>query len=58
MKKIVIAASVILTNSTIFSINTIDKLNKVCYTKIKLENKIKILTNNTNKKENKNDRNH
>ena len=35
------------------SINSIDKIAKVCYTKIKLENKIKILTNNKNKHDKK-----
>ena len=34
------------------SINTIDKIAHVCYTQIKLENKINILTNN-NKNKNK-----
>ena len=37
---------VCLTKSQKLSINSIDKIKKVCYTKSKLENKIKILTNN------------
>ena len=42
-----------MTITPFFSINTIDKNDKVCYTWIKLENKIKNLTNykNKNKKE-------
>ena len=47
--------SVNLTKRHILSINTIDKITYVCYTENKLENKIKILTNNNknkNKKEN------
>ena len=41
--------SVNLTSYTKLSINTIDKFRKVCYTRIKLENKTKNLTNNKNK---------
>ena len=42
-----------LTKCNILSIKGIDKINQVCYTQNKLENKTNILTNNKNKKENK-----
>ena len=41
-----------LTNHKKLSINTIDFFSKVCYTEIKLENKINILTNKTKTKTN------
>lgn len=44
-----ILISVNLTNPQKISINYIDKIAKVCYTKNKLENKIKNLTNNKQK---------
>ena len=40
-----------LTKCNILSIKGIDKINQVCYTQNKLENKTNILTNNKNKQE-------